>query len=494
MGLGLRAYQYIWNKSLYVDEAALAENIIARTFVELGMALDHNQVAPLGFLYLERLAVQAFGNSEYALRLFPFLAALASVPLFWAVAARTLPRAAALFALAMFGISPRLIYYAAEVKQYSSDIAIVLALTLGGLWLSRDLASWRRLLVLSIAGAVAVWFSNPAIFYLAAIGLFLAVQAYREGELEQLARLGAMGILWLASFGLSYLAARRGLADAQFMEGWWAEGFLPFPLRSSADLSQWVHVLAKLAREPLEFMVPVVAIACFGVGIVALLKSRPIMLILLGGPLALAIVASILRLYPLGGGVPLSGRVVLYLAPVLILLVAQGAESVRTLVGIRPGIFAAALALAMVAPRVQPESLVPLYRNVPSAQAHVWIPRSPPIVMYPEYRPVLEELATARLPGELIYVYEGAVLNFRYYAPRLGFEPVEWVAGRTGGKSRDEVIRDLTPLLGRGRIWIFLTNTWSGEEQHFISALGQPLRAIPGRGALALLYDFGSTN
>lgn len=490
LAVGIRIYQYAWNKSLYVDEAALAENITGRSFAELTGTLAHNQVAPLGFLYLERLAVLLFGQSEYALRLVPLLAAIASVPLFWAVASRTLRPTAAVFALAMFALSPRLIYYAAEVKQYSMDIALALAMVLLGLWLWRKPSSASRFITAAVVGSLAVWFSQPVIFYLASMGLFLLAHALTDRDRRQLVRLSVVGSMWVSSFTLALLVSRRSLADAAFMEGWWSDGFLPVPL-ALADLSEWSRVLVRLAREPLEFMVPAVAVAGFVAGTISLAKRRPLLLIPLTGPLALAIAGSLLGIYPLGGSVPYSGRVVLYLAPVLLLVVAEGADAARRLMRIRPSVFAAAVGIAMVVPRLEPMSLVPIYRQVPSAQSFLWIPARLPVLIYPEYRPVLEHLAEARAAGELVYVYRGALLNFRYYAPRLGFERDEWIAGRTTGASREEVMDDLSSLQGRGRVWIFLTNTWNGEEDHFVSTLGRPLRAMGGPGVFALLYDFG---
>ena len=49
------------------DEAFIALNIRGRSFVELLAPLDLNQVAPLGFLLLEKLAVRLLGGSLVAL-------------------------------------------------------------------------------------------------------------------------------------------------------------------------------------------------------------------------------------------------------------------------------------------------------------------------------------------------------------------------------------------------------------------------------------------
>ncbi len=87
----LRARQYFFNRSLWLDEALLAVNIVYRDFAGLLKPLENNQSAPLGFLYAEKLAITLFGNHDYILRLIPFLASLASIWLMAWLARRVFP-------------------------------------------------------------------------------------------------------------------------------------------------------------------------------------------------------------------------------------------------------------------------------------------------------------------------------------------------------------------------------------------------------------------
>src|SRR5262249_25192430 len=123
-GAILRIREYLINNALYEDEAALALNIINKSVAGLFGQLDSNQVSPVGFLMLEKLAVTIFGTSEDSLRLFPLLFSLASLILFYELAKRYLTGGALLFGLGLFAAASKVIHYSTQVKQYSSDIAI----------------------------------------------------------------------------------------------------------------------------------------------------------------------------------------------------------------------------------------------------------------------------------------------------------------------------------------------------------------------------------
>ena len=129
-GIAMRLIQYLANRSLWADEAVLALNIVNRSYLELLQPLDYDQGAPIGFLMVEKLAVQILGNNEYALRLFPFVCGIGSLFLFYELGKKLIPKSAVIISLALFASLQYLVYYSAELKQYSSDVAIALFLYL----------------------------------------------------------------------------------------------------------------------------------------------------------------------------------------------------------------------------------------------------------------------------------------------------------------------------------------------------------------------------
>src|SRR4051794_15203714 len=72
-GVVARLVRYLANGPLWLDEAAVALNLADRPFAGLHLPLDHNQIAPVLFLWAERLVMNLFGDGERALRLVPLL-------------------------------------------------------------------------------------------------------------------------------------------------------------------------------------------------------------------------------------------------------------------------------------------------------------------------------------------------------------------------------------------------------------------------------------
>ncbi len=180
IGLGVlaRILSYLANRSLWLDESMLALNIERRSFAELVGALDFSQAAPLGFLWLEKLAVTLVGVNELALRAWPLVAGVAALIVFDQLAARLLRPVSRVFALFLFAVSGSLVYFSAEVKPYSFDVALTALLLLVAVRLAggaRDSAAGRRLderrswLLLGLVGIAGVWFSYPLVFVLPAV-------------------------------------------------------------------------------------------------------------------------------------------------------------------------------------------------------------------------------------------------------------------------------------------------------------------------------------
>jgi hypothetical protein len=82
IGVALRLWAYLAETGLYLDEILLSYSILNVPLLDLlTRPLPLDQVAPLGFLLVERAAVTIFGHKELALRLFPFVCSKILPPL-----------------------------------------------------------------------------------------------------------------------------------------------------------------------------------------------------------------------------------------------------------------------------------------------------------------------------------------------------------------------------------------------------------------------------
>src|SRR5688572_30957028 len=106
VGAAIRFQQLFVRRSLWLDEALLANNIVGRGYGRLLEPLGGNQAAPPGFLWIERAAMSLFGTNEYALRLLPLAAGIALPWLIWLLARRVLTPVSAVVATGLVAFSP----------------------------------------------------------------------------------------------------------------------------------------------------------------------------------------------------------------------------------------------------------------------------------------------------------------------------------------------------------------------------------------------------
>lgn len=226
----MRLVQYFSNRSLWLDEAMLALNVLHRPYSEFLKPLDLNQAAPFGFLLVEKAAVDLLGNSELTLRLPALLYGLGSLVLFFYFARHFLRSWELLVAVFLFAFSYRHIYYSSEVKQYGLDVTVVLAMSLIAVRVnsrSPNLAEW---LYFGVAGAISLWFSYPAVFVLAAAGSVLSWKALLNRNWRAKALMCVPVGLWLASIGM-LLPSLSATAANPYLLRYWESSFCRSPLK-----------------------------------------------------------------------------------------------------------------------------------------------------------------------------------------------------------------------------------------------------------------------
>jgi hypothetical protein len=338
-----RIVRYAVGFPIWGDEAFVAVNFVLRDYAGLTHALEHGQIAPLLFLWSEEWISSVLGYSEYALRLLPFLAGLASVPVFWMLARRMIESRSALIALAFFAASYYPVRHSAEVKPYSIDLLLGAALFLlwwGVLWKLRSHGRWT---LLTITAAFGAWLSFPSVFISGggALALLIVLATERSAqrpnsgnvELPPVRKLLAPFAVFASILSISFIAMyatvgqRQAEAGAFLLESSHWEFTFP-PVDEPWKLFEWFYVVhtGNMFAYPSGGHAPgsIVTFLLFVLGAITLWRrGHGRLVILLLAPLPLLFIAAALRKYPYGG----SARVALFYAPAICLLAGVGIDA-----------------------------------------------------------------------------------------------------------------------------------------------------------------------
>ena len=483
-GVILRVRQYLTGRSLWADEAMLALNIVGRDFVGMFRPLEYDQGAPVGFLLVEKLFNTILGKHEFALRLFPLLVGLTSLWLFYLLLKRLTSEesgAGLLVALALFAFNPRLIYYSSEVKQYILDVAVTTLLLLVATPAFR--ASHRKsdYAWLTLAGLLALWFSHPVLFVLAGIGLALVIITLQRRDYSSLRWVIGMGVLWVLEVAFLYLLILKDLSQNVYMREYWQGAFLPMPPWNDPG---W---FAKSLNENIgiQFGIPYAVFVVFFlmlVGWVMLWFHLRSYAIAFANILLITLVASALQLYPV------FERMILFLIPIGLILIGKAVEAFHqrvqrfNLLGRLSVLFLAGYLL--------------YGPFVTSAQNFV----------QPKYfehiRPTIETLRDNWKDSDVLYVSNGAVPAFRFYAPFYGLENITYELGnREAYKNPQNILDQLDSLKGQPRVWVLFSHVYEREEfnerdfvLNYLNENGEKKREfrVPGTSVFLYLYDLGN--
>jgi hypothetical protein len=480
IGIGtlLRIAQFLFNRSLTEGEAPIAMNIIYHSYRELFKPLDFIQPAPVGFSIIEKLFVDMFGNSEYALRLFPLIAGIIALYLFYRIAQKFLSHNAVPISLILFVVCDHLIYFSSEVKQYSSDVAITLLLILLASYILSKKYTSTILVLYGCLGALTCWFSHPAVFTFFSISIVLLIFLVQKREWERGIWLGiAIGIAGM-SLGINYLLTLEVLSTNQGLIEGFQNSFMPLPPHSFIELQWFGYVFLRMFKNPLGFSffeLPLAALS-FLVGCIILFIEKKKMLLFLILPILCALIASGFKKYPF------EGRLLLFSAPLVFLVIAEGIEVIRIKVSQKSSAIGFLLVTVLL---VQPVVL---------AGYHLIEPRAPE-----ELRPAVKYLKDNYREGDTIYVYYAAVKAYRYYVEQFDCAEYDYVVSVESQHNWNNYYKDIKQLKGNKRIWVLFSHVikWYGadEEELFLSYLdvfGRRIDEFKASGASIYLYDLSN--
>ncbi len=217
----VRFVMYAKTRSLWLDEAMLAESLVTRDFWNLlATPLENNQTAPAFYLLAVKLICLIFGYGEGALRSFSFLAFIGllvaqAILLKKHFCLNNIRTAFSVFCVATI---PAYMYYSNELKPYMSDVFfVVLVLLLYYLYSCGKI----KLPIITIIYSIILLFSNPASFFIGAMYIVEFVSAFCKKRKRKMLLVVIFGMAILAVFAVYYYLWLMPVANNDYMINYW---------------------------------------------------------------------------------------------------------------------------------------------------------------------------------------------------------------------------------------------------------------------------------
>lgn len=302
----IRTISFLQGIDFILDEANLARNIYDLSWSNLLGPLDHEQHAPILFLFLLKATASLLGYSEEALKLWPFLAGCFALILWFKVLVLKKYHAfgfIAGFTILAFNLVS--IRYGLILKQYSTD----LMLTLFFLWLYHYKEEKPRFLVVFIAGSISMFLSMPIIFVLLWYSVAKGLKSLHRNYLW-------MGTAWALIFTANYFLFLRPSISSAPLQSFHEGFFMPFPtsienLREIGD--RWIMLFTGIFGKTTLALLVGISLVLIGV----FQKKRNWILAL---PIVFSIGAAMFQKYSL------IERLMLFSYPFFILLFLEGLQ------------------------------------------------------------------------------------------------------------------------------------------------------------------------
>jgi hypothetical protein len=180
----------------------------------------------------------------------------------------------------------------------------------------------------------------------------------------------------------------------------------------------------------LRYRWPVVFALLAAAGIVVLWKRSRLVAWVLCGPAIVALIAAIAQQYPF------RGRLAFWLLPAAVLALAATAAWIHAQASaVHPAIGIVVVLAFFIAPVMALVEAPPPYEI-----EHHW--------------EVLSYLQQRRQPGDIIYMMQLTQVGARFYGPRFGLQPNEWITGACDRDDAHVFLQDLDRFRGRPRLWV----------------------------------------
>jgi len=299
-----RSQAWYKSPSFFIDEANVVRNIAERSYTQLWDRLDYEQYIPPLLASNIKVLTDWIGVSEKSSRLIPFLASIFCLLLGFLLAKKYLKSNLSIAViLTFYSFTYLSLALALQVKQYTSDLCITLGLLLMALHFDYKESTRNKMLLLwTLIGTCAVWYSMPSVFILASIGIYYFINAFKEkAHLLFLKNFSIPVLIWIVNFFIYFFFILKSDADTSYLQNYHDQYFINLKLwQKKAFMDNWFILKTNMHDFVGRFAISMVwAILFFWAGILSLVKHWKNTYLLLVLPIAFCCIASILHYYSL---------------------------------------------------------------------------------------------------------------------------------------------------------------------------------------------------
>ena len=297
-------YFYSFGRPFWIDESALALNCIGRN--NFFTMLSHQQAAPPLFLHLAKIFYYLPVKAEYSLRIVPLVSYIVALPLMYALINKIFKNThSKIIAFILFAFNYRVLYYAEEFKQYSSDVFIFLLIITSYLYIDSQKITKNQKIVYGALLAISLWFSNAAAIAIAGIGIIYLYKLYKKE-----CTFKDYTIVFLPSLlsVCAYYFIMQSTVYSEDLHNYWQDSFL-----FSSGYYNFLKVMNRNAKFYFtsNYYIPAFIIL---LGFIKSILERKFIIVV---PVLILMIISSMKLYPF------SERLILFLFPFIAIYIAD---------------------------------------------------------------------------------------------------------------------------------------------------------------------------
>ncbi len=404
-------------RSLWLDEAWVANSIHAPSLREMFYYPDWLQTSPPFFLLLSRAAINLLGLSNASFRLVPLAFAMIASAAMFTLSRRVLSLPFAVLASALIVFNPAFIEYSHSAKQYSGEVAATVLVLLAAV-LYLETPRRRELLLLTATVVLGLTSAYPVVFLLPALLAAVYFTNPRYAALLGISAGVVLFLLWVFLIRFNRAPELRAFwaADAGAL---FTPGLIAFALVILAITFRLVMQPPRGVRQWTQLLCVI--------------------------PCLLLALASVSHWYPA------TQRMRLWVLPCFILACLIAMEDLFQ----TKRLGAVAIALAVLFATINARNQIREHRDLAEE----------------DFSGAFQYLKDHAGPGDLVLVHAAAREGFRLYSAMLGWNGPPPVYGNTGwpccargkdarpGQSTEAaVVRDVTSMIPRGfsgQVWLF---------------------------------------